>query len=374
MLTPQHRLHVAAQLAGAAAFLGTAGIIHTDIACHNVLLFQLQNGAPHPTKSKLTDLGFAACLPPDADHVILKQPQATRWCAPETVASSKWSSKTDMWSLGVALWELFSGEATPWMRLVKRSDVAKRLRELAPKESSEPTLSRRPARNCPQQELTKRLRELAQRDMIREEFPEPEGGVYPAVAHTAILSCLRVDPGLRPLAPSVALVFQDIVQSPTSPVESTAAKDVSLGAEESTCVSGESTPSVQSAVNMPEAAPTCINTFTALQPRGGASWAGSNVPMKTGKWTMWTYVNPGLLRQDFECESDAKAAFNSGAPQADLVQAMSHCSHVPLQSAPRILRDPAGHVPLQPCPSAAMSHCIRAPLQSCSLSWTAPRV
>jgi len=336
ILTPQHRLHVAAQLAGAIGFLEAARIIHTDVACRNVLLFQLEKDAPELTSAKLTDFGFGTCLPTDADHVILKQPQATRWCAPETVMSNKWSDKTDIWSLGVALWELFSGEATPWTRLSKRSEVAKRLRELAPNESDgKPTMTRRaPApENCPQRELTKRLRELAHRDMISEEFPAPEDGVYSLVAHTTVLSCLRVDADMRPLASSIALVFEDLARPPAK----CAAEECTSSAEVSTCASDTST---LSEVDVPvvKKLSRCTNTLIPLAPRGGASWAACNAPVQTGKWTMWTYVSPALLRQDFVSEADARDAYSCGNKNlsADLCVRLH-------QGSPRILRDPAGY-------------------------------
>jgi len=324
LLTPQHRLFVAAQLAGAIGFLEAARIIHTDIACRNVLLFQLEEDAPELTSAKLTDFGFATCLPPDADHLILRQPQATRWCAPETVTSNKWSDKTDAWSLGIALWELFSGGATPWMRLSKRSEVAQHLRALAPDEpSSEPTMTRRKPQSCPQRELTKRLREFAHRDIISEEFPAPEHGVYPSVAHTTVLSCLRADPVMRLSASSVAPVFLDIVQLPASPIAKSVAEECGASDDESTCAPSEVDVPVPAAT---AAAPPCIDTIIPLEPRGGASWAASNAPVQTGKWTIWSYVNPALRRQDFACESEARDALSCGSEKA----------------GPRILRDPAG--------------------------------
>jgi len=330
MLTPQHRLVVAAQLAGAIGFLEAARIVHTDIACRNVLLFQLEEDAPEVTSAKLTDFGFAICLPPDADHVIHRHPQATRWCAPETVMSNKWSDKTDVWSLGIALWELFSGGATPWMSLSKRSEVAQQLRELAPDEShSEATMTRRTPRSCPQRELTKRLREFSCRDIISEAFPAPEEGVYPSVAHTTVLSCLRVDPVMRMPASSVAPVFLDIVHPPASPMAKSMAEEYGASDDESTRAPSEVDVPVPAAT---AATPTCIDTLIPLEPRGGATWAASNAPVQTGKWTIWTYVNPALRRQDFACESDARDALSCGTENA----------RADLGYTPRILRDPAG--------------------------------
>jgi len=185
LLTHIHRLHVAAQLSAAVDFLETARIIHTDIACRNVLVFQLEE-EPDMTIAKLTDFGLAACLPLDVDYITSRQPQATRWSAPETVASMKFSHKSDVWSLGATLWELFADGMVPWAKCSKRADVGKRLRELA---AGGPSIS----------------------DDIGEEFPAPEPGLYPSVAHTAVLACLRIDEAVRPPAYEVALVFEEMV-------------------------------------------------------------------------------------------------------------------------------------------------------------------
>lgn len=185
LLTPIHRLNIAAQLAAAVDFLERACVIHTDIACRNVLLFQLDE-EPEFTTAKLTDFGFAKQLPSGVDQITCKQPQATRWCAPETVASNTWSYMTDVWSLGASLWELFAGGAAPWKRFSKRADVAKRLRALA---------------SC----------EVGDVVDLSEEFPLNFSDSYPLAAHKALFSCLRVDPVARAPACCVAHVLEELV-------------------------------------------------------------------------------------------------------------------------------------------------------------------
>merc|ERR1712178_461113 len=170
---------------GAVHFLEMARVVHTDIACRNVLMFQLEDD-PAQTIVKLTDFGLASCLPDDADHFLSRQPQATRWCAPETVASMKWSHATDVWSLGTSPWELFSDGMVPWTRGGKRADVVKKLQKLAQAASWD----------C--------------MDMD-EEFPAPEPGMYPLVAHRVVQACLRPDALARPPSFFVAVVFRQMV-------------------------------------------------------------------------------------------------------------------------------------------------------------------
>lgn len=77
LLTPLHKLHIAAQVASAVDFLEGAHIVHTDLACRNTMLFQLED-EPELTTVKLTDFGCALVLPPNSDCIVNKQPQATR--------------------------------------------------------------------------------------------------------------------------------------------------------------------------------------------------------------------------------------------------------------------------------------------------------
>ena len=47
-----------------------------------------------------------------------------RWSAPEVLLESRYSSKSDVWSLGVVVWEVFCQAATPYSSLVSAEDVA----------------------------------------------------------------------------------------------------------------------------------------------------------------------------------------------------------------------------------------------------------
>jgi serine/threonine protein kinase len=129
-LSPAHKRCIALQIARAGAFLEEMRIVHADLSCRNILLFWLEDEAKF-TIAKVSDFGLAVLLPEGCEYVQRKQPQATRWCSPETVAHMTLSPRSDMWSLGATLWELFSNGTAPWSRRSRRSDVAARLRDLA---------------------------------------------------------------------------------------------------------------------------------------------------------------------------------------------------------------------------------------------------
>lgn len=47
-----------------------------------------------------------------------------RWSSPEVLLESRYSTKSDVWALGVLVWEVFSSAATPYSSLVSAEDVA----------------------------------------------------------------------------------------------------------------------------------------------------------------------------------------------------------------------------------------------------------
>lgn len=193
VLTLSHKLQIARQFAEAVSFLESVNVVHTDIACRNFLVTRLDDDSER-MKVKLTDFAFSVVLPPKVGHVVKKLPQATRWCAPETVSFNKWSVKTDIWSLGVTLWELFADGAIPWTNYAKRADVAGKLRELAQSSSSE-----------------------ACADLFRA-FAPADTSSCPLPAHQALLSCLQVEAAARPSCQNLAHTLSNVLcQKPDAP-------------------------------------------------------------------------------------------------------------------------------------------------------------
>jgi len=185
-MTIAHKLNAATQIAQALRFLESVHIVHADMACRNVLLFALEQD-PRKVVAKVTDFGLAVVLKDAQQHEILKQPQATRWCSPETVAYGKLSHQSDVWSFGMLLWELFSGGATPWSRYDKRVDVTEKLTHFA------------------------EMGDSVSADLSRD-FPIFEEASASS-AYDLMLSCLRVNEDARPkmeeLEESLVRLFEE---------------------------------------------------------------------------------------------------------------------------------------------------------------------
>ncbi|KAL4419965.1 hypothetical protein ABPG75_007063 [Micractinium tetrahymenae] len=96
--------HVAVDIAKALNFLHSKGCVHMDIKSSNVLL--TGSGT-----AKLADIGLARLQ--QGTH-LSDMPNACgtfAWMAPEVIMGSRCTSAVDIFSFGVVLWELITGEA-----------------------------------------------------------------------------------------------------------------------------------------------------------------------------------------------------------------------------------------------------------------------
>eukprot|EP01025_Chloroclados_australasicus_P004802 TRINITY_DN1128_c1_g1_i1.p1 TRINITY_DN1128_c1_g1~~TRINITY_DN1128_c1_g1_i1.p1 ORF type:complete len:609 (-),score=20.77 TRINITY_DN1128_c1_g1_i1:301-2127(-) len=120
------KLRIAQQICSGLAYLHKQGVIHRDIAARNVLLFDLD-----PIKVKLADFGLALITSTPQEGNTEKQTVLNtmrslpiRWTPPEVIHKlerSRWSQKSDIWSFGILLWEIFTDGKIPFESL---SDVA----------------------------------------------------------------------------------------------------------------------------------------------------------------------------------------------------------------------------------------------------------
>ncbi|XP_066961892.1 tyrosine kinase receptor Cad96Ca-like isoform X1 [Macrobrachium rosenbergii] len=121
-LTPRDLTLFTYQIARGMEFLARNGIIHRDLAARNVLVGE-------DKVCKVADFGFARDVA--NNHIYARKSDGRlpiRWMAPESLFDNIFTTKSDVWSFGVLLWEIVTLGSTPYPGL-GAAEVMKRVKE-----------------------------------------------------------------------------------------------------------------------------------------------------------------------------------------------------------------------------------------------------
>lgn len=104
------------QIVGAMAYVASQGIVHGDLRCGNILVFQMNPSKPTENLVKLAN--FSLAHRNDASFVDGRQLLTpVRYCALEilrSVGRSNYSELSDVYSMGVLMWEACSQGKLPY--------------------------------------------------------------------------------------------------------------------------------------------------------------------------------------------------------------------------------------------------------------------
>ena len=99
------------QLTAAMNYLeGLRFMLHRDLAARNCLIAD-------DMCLKLGDFGRARFVTDDSYQASKSEKIAVKWSSPEVLVDHMYSTKSDVWSLGVVYWEIFSGGDRPYASL-----------------------------------------------------------------------------------------------------------------------------------------------------------------------------------------------------------------------------------------------------------------
>lgn len=106
-LTEKDLLSFAWMIADSMDYLASMKVVHRDLAARNVLVGENR-------VCKISDFGLARSLQED---IYTRRTQARlpiKWMAPESIFNAKSTTKSDVWSYGIVMWELFTLGGSPY--------------------------------------------------------------------------------------------------------------------------------------------------------------------------------------------------------------------------------------------------------------------
>mmetsp|Transcript_14194 Transcript_14194/g.19714 ORF Transcript_14194/g.19714 Transcript_14194/m.19714 type:complete len:1525 (+) Transcript_14194:149-4723(+) len=111
--------HIARDVTRGLAHLHKQGIIHRDLACRNLLM--KSDGTV-----LICDYGLSAKLERHNDYYELRTSKFPwAWTSPESLNTKKFSSASDIWSLGVTFWEIMTEGKAPYGDRLRFGDASR---------------------------------------------------------------------------------------------------------------------------------------------------------------------------------------------------------------------------------------------------------
>ncbi|XP_009684817.2 receptor-type tyrosine-protein kinase FLT3 [Struthio camelus] len=108
VLTFEDLLCFSYQVAKGMEFLESKLCIHRDLAARNILV-------THGKVVKICDFGLARDIMNDSNYIVRGNARLpVKWMAPESLFERTYTMKSDVWSYGILLWEIFSLGVNPY--------------------------------------------------------------------------------------------------------------------------------------------------------------------------------------------------------------------------------------------------------------------